>query len=127
HSLGPHKSCSVTVLYSPTGGIDMTTLTATGNKSSALASATLTGFSAASFNTTACSGASCNVAANGPNGSSITVTATGNQSSSGTLQAGVIPQTTLPCTGYGPQDLRLNPNTYEVLSTSSAYAKLASI
>ena len=126
-SLGPNKSCHVTVTYQPgtNGSTDVATLTATGKKSSATATAALSGNSFVSFMETSCSGVSCNVFAS-TDTSSVSVAATGTDTSSGTLQAGILAGA-LSCGTYPFKSLNEDPNTYEVLSSDFTYGKIVTI
>ena len=130
-SLGPNTACSVTVSYSPTasGSNDTATLTATGKKSAAKASAMLTGKGFTSFMETACSGPSTCSVSTATNTGSVSVNTTGGtNSSSGTLQAGITTGT-LGCVGLYNRtgDLHLDPNTFTVFSSSSDYGKTVTI
>jgi hypothetical protein len=122
-SLGPNKSCTVTITYRPTmSGGDIATLTAVSTKSVTATATLVGGFT--SFAQTACSGANCMLQTGSDStGGSSSVTATGSNSSSGTLQAGVATGS-LACSGYGPNDLNLDPNTYTVVTSSTGYSKL---
>ncbi|MGH3205851.1 MAG: DUF1573 domain-containing protein [Streptosporangiaceae bacterium] len=90
-SLGPNKSCSVTVAYAPTtyGEIDQATLTATGKKASATASLTLQGQSAKASPTISTS-------PSGAGAAGITVTDTA------ALSGGSNPSGTITFNLYGP-------------------------
>jgi hypothetical protein len=90
-SLGPKKSCSVTITYAPTtsGQTDKATLTATSNKPSATASLTLLGAAQATPATI-----STTPSAGGPLGTTVTDTAT--------LSGGASPTGTIEFTLYGP-------------------------
>jgi hypothetical protein len=123
-SLGPNKSCTATVTYSPTtgGSTDTAALTARGQKPTTTATASLSGNSFASFSQTTCTGSPC-VASTSTASSSVTVVATGG--SSGTLQAG-ISTGTLSCS-YPAGITDLDPNTFTVVSSSSAYGKTVTI
>jgi hypothetical protein len=126
-SLGPNKSCTVTITYRPTmRDGDIATLTALSNKPGITATATLVG-GFTSFAQTACSGMNCMLqTGSDATGGSTSVTATGSNSSSGTLQAGVATGS-LACSGYGPNDLNLDPNTYTVVTSSAGYSKFVLI
>lgn len=123
-SLGPNKSCTVTVTYhaGTSGSSDAATLTAQGNKAAATATAALTGNSFASFSQMSCVGG-CTVFTS-TSTSSVNVVAAGAGAS--TVQAGIA-SGTLNCGTPPSGSLTEDPNTYTVLSSSSTYGKTVTI
>ncbi|MGH2851457.1 MAG: choice-of-anchor D domain-containing protein [Solirubrobacteraceae bacterium] len=131
-SLGPNKSCTLTVTYRPgtSGSADAATLTAQGNKAAATATAALTGNTFASFNQMSCASDITCVVATSLGSTSVSVAATGTGAS--TVQAGIVAGA-LNCAPYLPHSMypsgTLNEdlNTYTVLSSSSSYGKTVTI